>query len=121
MWAAGRDSTRADRIVDLDDLASYRQALDDVDVVVNAGRVENPMPAKFATDDGAAFVDITATIEYIRDLERLEPPRPVLVSVGLAPGLINLLAAEVPGAHSGPIDLVVMLGAGERHSPATTC
>ncbi len=39
-------------------------------------------------------------------------------SVGLAPGLTNLLAAAVHAAAPGPVDLAVFLGAGERHGAA---
>ena len=51
-------------------------------------------------------------------MERLDPARPVFLSVGLAPGLTNLLAAAVHAAAPGPVDLAVFLGAGERHGAA---
>jgi len=119
---AGRDPARADRVVDLREpgLTSYRAALASVDVVVNAAGVENPALAAIATERGAAFVDITATTAYVAALERLRPPRPVLVSVGLAPGLTNLLAAAVHETEPGPIDIALLLGAGERHGAAAT-
>ncbi|WP_460368956.1 saccharopine dehydrogenase NADP-binding domain-containing protein, partial [Actinocorallia lasiicapitis] len=93
--SAGRDPDRADRRVDLAEpgLSSYLAALDGVDVVVNASGAEDPRLAELATRHGAAFVDVTATPAYVAALERLDLPRPVLVSVGLAPGLTNLLAA----------------------------
>jgi hypothetical protein len=53
-------------------------------------------------------------------LERLRPPRPVLVGVGLAPGLTNLLAAAVHDTRPGPIDIALLVGAGERHGAAAT-
>jgi hypothetical protein len=118
--AAGRDPVRADRVVDLRDEASYRAALSTVDVVVNASGLENPNLAVATTDYGAAFVEISATTDYVAALERLEPRAPVLVSVGLAPGLTNLLAAAVHEAAAGPIDLLVLLGAGEGHGAAAT-
>ncbi|KAB2386211.1 NAD-dependent epimerase/dehydratase family protein [Actinomadura montaniterrae] len=119
---AGRDAVRADRPVDLaqPDLRSYQSSLDGIDVVVNASGKEEPRLAELATARGAAFVDITATASYVAALERLDPPRPVLLSVGLAPGLTNLLAAAVHRASPGPIDVAVLLGAGERHGPAAT-
>lgn len=70
--------------------------------------------AQIAADEDATSVDITAIIEYVQRVERLESPRPVLVSVDLAPGLTNLLTASVYETAPGPIDLAVMLGAGER-------
>lgn len=42
----------------------------------------------------------------------------MLLSVGLAPGLSNLLAVAVHQAAPGPVDLAVLLGAGERHGAA---
>jgi saccharopine dehydrogenase-like NADP-dependent oxidoreductase len=124
-FSAGRDATKADRVIDLHSLhgaerASLRAALSDVDVVINASGCEDPQIASLATADGKAFVDLTATTSYVEEAERLEPSGPVLVNVGLAPGLTNLLAAEVHAAAPGPIDIVVLLGAGERHGPAAT-
>jgi hypothetical protein len=119
---AGRDPARADRVVDLHQpgAATYQAALAGVDVVVNAAGVEDPALAALATEGGAAFVDITATTAYVARLERLRPPRPVLVSVGLAPGLTNLLATAVHHRAPGPIDLALLVGAGERHGAAAT-
>jgi hypothetical protein len=120
--AAGRDPSRADRVVDLRERGahSYRAALAEVDVVVNAAGAEDPGLAVAAGERGAAFVDITASTGYVAALERLRPARPVLLSVGLAPGLTNLLATAVHRAAPGPIDIVVLLGAGERHGAAAT-
>lgn len=118
--AAGRDPSRADLVVDLTDPASYRAALPGMDVVVNAAGAEDPALAEVATAHGSAFVDITATSEYVARLEQLSPARPVLLSVGLAPGLTNLLARAVHDQAPGPIDLAVVLGAGERHGIAAT-
>jgi saccharopine dehydrogenase-like NADP-dependent oxidoreductase len=117
---AGRDPARADRVVDLREpgLGSLQAALSDVDVVINAAGVEDPTVATLITGNGVALVDITATTTYVTALERLDPPRPVLLSVGLAPGLTNLLAAAVHAAAPGPVDLAVLLGAGERHGAA---
>ncbi|RZS36437.1 hypothetical protein EV193_107118 [Herbihabitans rhizosphaerae] len=116
--AAGRDPARADRVVDVTDLAGYRDALSTVDVVVNACGAEDLALAEIAGEQGAAFVDITATSSYVEELERLEPRAPVLLSVGLAPGLTNLLAAEVHASAPGPVDIVILLGAGEAHGDA---
>jgi saccharopine dehydrogenase-like NADP-dependent oxidoreductase len=116
--AAGRDPARADRVVNLADASTLQAALSDVDVVVNAAGVEDPAVAALITGYGAALVDITASTGYVAALERLDPPRPVFLSVGLAPGLTNLLAAAVHAAAPGPVDLAVFLGAGERHGAA---
>jgi hypothetical protein len=69
-------------------------------------------------EHGVGVVDITATTDYVAALEPLDLPQPVLLSVGLAPGLTNLLAAAVHADAPGPLDLAVFLGAGERHGDA---
>jgi hypothetical protein len=120
--AAGRDPARADRVIDLSEPGhrSLLPALHDIDVVVNAAGVEDPTLVAAITGRGVAFVDITATTAYVAALEALEPPAPVLLSVGLAPGLTNLLATAVHERSPGPIDIAVVLGAGERHGAAGT-
>ncbi|MDA2813234.1 saccharopine dehydrogenase [Nocardiopsis sp. RSe5-2] len=124
--AAGRDAARADVRIDLreDRLHGYREALAGVDVVVNASGAEDPALIAAATGHGAAFVDATATASYIEAAERLDPQAPVLLSVGLVPGLTNLLAADLAASAPGPafapapIDIAVVLGAGDAHGAA---
>ncbi|OJF10566.1 saccharopine dehydrogenase NADP-binding domain-containing protein [Couchioplanes caeruleus] len=117
---AGRDPQRAERVVDLADPAALRAAAAGAEVVVNAAGHEDPAIAQEVTDAGAAFVDVTATTAYVAALQRLRPRRPILASVGLAPGLTNLLAAAAHAAAPGPVEIAVLLGAGERHGAAAT-
>jgi hypothetical protein len=93
-----------------------------VDVVVNASGAEDPDLVRAATEQGAAFVDATASTDYVRAVEQLRPRSPVLLSVGPAPGLTNLLAAALHADAPGeaPLDLAVVLGAGEEHGAAAT-
>lgn len=120
--AAGRDAARADRVIDLraPDRSPFVAALDGVDVVVNAAGMEDPGLVAAAADRGVAVVDITATTPYVAAIERLAPRAPVVLSVGLAPGLTNLLAAAVHQAAPGAagIEIALVLGAGERHGAA---
>ncbi|WP_174189932.1 saccharopine dehydrogenase [Nocardia barduliensis] len=120
--AAGRDPARADVTIDLGEpgLQSYQRALDGIDVVVNTSGFECSRLAELAADHGSAFVDVTASTEYVALLERTLLSRPAIVSVGLAPGLTNLLAAAVHAQSPGPIEIAVLLGAGERHGAAAT-
>ncbi|MFW5419820.1 saccharopine dehydrogenase [Nocardiopsis sp. CNT-189] len=120
--AAGRDAARADVRIDLGEtgLRGYRRALRGTDVVVNTAGAEDPALITAAAEAGAAFVDATATTGYIAAAERLAPAAPVLLSVGLAPGLTNLLAAEAAAVRPRPrsIDIAVLLGAGDAHGRA---
>ncbi len=104
-------------MIDLEapDRMALQAALADVDVVINAAGAEDPELVTTITSHGVAFVDITATTGYVVALERLAPVAPVLVDVGLAPGLTNLLAAAVHETAPGPIDVAVFAGAGEQH------
>lgn len=117
-FAAGRDPSRADRVVNLTSRSSYLSALGDIDVVINAAALEDPQLAELATGAGATFVEVSATTSYIAALELLKPAAAVLVNVGLAPGLTNLLAADVHATSPGPVDIAVLLGAGEKHGAA---
>ncbi|MEV0685668.1 hypothetical protein AB0I35_17580 [Nocardia sp. NPDC050378] len=117
---AGRDPARSDTVVDLRDpgLSAYRAALSGTDVTVNASGAEDPRLAALAGDHGSAFIEISATSAYLRALARTDVQSPVVVEVGLAPGLTNLLAAALHRTSPGPIDLAVFLGAGEHHGAA---
>lgn len=119
--AAGRDPKRADVVIDLTRRETLVAALPGVDVVVNAAGAEDPALVELVTRHGAAFVDVTATTAYVESVERLSPAAPVLLSVGLAPGITNLLAAAVHEQAPGePIDVALLLGAGEAHGQAST-
>ncbi|RVW00828.1 NAD-dependent epimerase/dehydratase family protein [Rhodococcus spongiicola] len=113
--AAGRDRTRADRVVDVTDPASLTTALEGVSAVVNCTGTEDPAVAATVAGQGIPFVDITSTIEYVRQLEQIDGP--VLVGVGIAPGITSLLAVEA-ARGGGPVDVVIGFGAGEGGGPA---
>ncbi|WP_433476707.1 hypothetical protein ACQPZP_06410 [Spirillospora sp. CA-142024] len=69
---------------------------------------------------GVHYVDVSASREVlagIAKLDRLATERSAtaVLSVGLAPGITNLLAREFGGAD---LDIGVLLGSGERHGPS---
>lgn len=115
---AGRDGTLADRVVDLADANSYRSALSGVRVVVNCSGREDPRLAEMAAARGIPFVDISASTAYVRALESIHGP--VLMGVGIAPGLTGMLAREAFAGTPGPVDILIGLGAGEKHGVAAT-
>eukprot|EP01133_Synstelium_polycarpum_P022813 gene22813-27363_t len=117
-YSAGRDPARADVVVDLKEPGAYSTVVRDFDVVVNASGFEDVRLADEAVRGGAAFVDVTATSNYCEELEAVDGP--VLMGVGLAPGLTSVLAAEAHRLGGGPVDIVIGLGGGELHGPAAT-
>lgn len=125
----GRDGARAERHggvrVDVGDPAGFGTVLDELgDVTLVVLCVEPPDQgiARVCLERGAGLVDIGATrrlldgVTALRDIAVGSGAAAVL-SVGVAPGLTNLLARraheEVGGADR--IDLTVLLGSGERH------
>ncbi|AEF39024.1 NAD-dependent epimerase/dehydratase family protein [Hoyosella subflava] len=117
---AGRDANRADMALDITDPSSAAAAAKGADLVINATGSEDPELASAVTEPGAAFADITATSSYVDALSARRFQAPVLVSVGIAPGLTSLLAAQMHRKYPGAIDIIVALGAGEHHGAAAT-
>ncbi|MFD3745462.1 NAD-dependent epimerase/dehydratase family protein [Nocardia sp. NPDC058633] len=116
--AAGRDASRADRVVDIRDSASVDAALAAASIVVNCVGAEDVQLAQACAGRGIPFLDISATSEYVRSLENVEGP--AVLGVGLAPGLTTLLAVDALAHHRGPVDIMIGLGSGESHGPAAT-
>lgn len=124
---AGRDGRRADVTLDLADRSAVARAAAQADVVLNAAGREDLDLVRAVTDAGTPFVDISATTGYLAGLEQLDPAAAVVVSVGIAPGLTNLLAHAVADRDAAagrapvdPLDVAVVLGAGEAHGAAAT-
>lgn len=116
--AAGRDPARADRIVDVTTTDGFAAALTGVTTVVNCAGVEDIRVTEECARRGIAFVEISATSGYVRALQQAHGP--VVLGVGLAPGLTTLLAVDAFASDPGPIDIMIGLGSGEHHGPAAT-
>ncbi len=113
--AAGRTAP-GDAGVDLrGDLTSLRRLASGHDVVVNASGIERADLAD-ATGD-TPLVDISATGSYL-DALREAASGPVVLGAGLVPGLSTLLVDSLAYHPGDDVDVLVMLGAGERHGPA---
>jgi saccharopine dehydrogenase-like NADP-dependent oxidoreductase len=74
---------------------------------------------------GIDYIDVTAKQESLASFERLDTlarrnGSTALLSVGVAPGLTNLLAAHAAGQFDrvAKMDLFLMLGAGDEHGEA---
>ncbi|MFD7256595.1 saccharopine dehydrogenase NADP-binding domain-containing protein [Streptomyces sp. NPDC059874] len=126
---AGRDEVKARRLggvrMDVGDPAGFREVLDelgDVSVVALCVEPEDAGLARICLERGIHLVDVGAThrlLEEVTSLNELAAGAgaTAVLSVGVAPGLTNLLARRVNDAVGGAerIDLTVLLGAGERH------
>jgi hypothetical protein len=133
---AGRDPRRAEAFV-----ASHRDALvarrvdardpDDVAAVLTGAGVlvmclepGNEQVARLCLERGVHYVDVSASAGVLSAIGRLDPLAvrngvTAALSVGLAPGLTNLLARHVTDrlADVEAVDLTVLIGTGERHGP----
>ncbi|MFD7628267.1 saccharopine dehydrogenase family protein [Streptomyces sp. NPDC059851] len=126
---AGRDGARAVRLggvrVDVTDPVGFRRTLDglgDVAAVVMCVEPPDSRIARACLERGVHLVDIGATRRLLDGVADLHGPAvdsgaTAVISVGVAPGLTNLIARRAHEAVGGAerIDLTVMLGAGERH------
>ncbi|MFE6646058.1 hypothetical protein ACFVJS_05825 [Nocardioides sp. NPDC057772] len=66
---------------------------------------------------GTPLVEISATGAYL-DALRAASSGSVVLGAGLAPGLSTILAAELDSRPGDDVDVLVMLGSGEKHGPA---
>ncbi|MGW6006955.1 saccharopine dehydrogenase family protein [Oerskovia enterophila] len=114
-------STRAVR-VDLADPATLDAALDGVGLVVLAVEPGDDRVARACFVRGVSLVDVSASRGQLEATELLdevarEAGAAAVLSVGVAPGLTNLLARRAHDLVGGAqeIDVAVVLGGGEAH------
>ncbi|MEV1122089.1 saccharopine dehydrogenase NADP-binding domain-containing protein [Actinosynnema sp. NPDC049800] len=94
-------------------------ALDGADAVLMCAEVDNARIARACLDRGVHYLDVTASHGTVAAIGALEGDATALLSVGLAPGVTNLLArhcVELTGARD--VEIGVLLGGGERHGAA---
>lgn len=103
---------------------AVRAAAGPVDAVVNCSGRESVTLVEAVVAGGAHLIDVSADYRYQQAVtERVgsagEASSEVLFSVGVTPGLTNLLAVQVAAdVLNEPIELVAVLGAGEIHGRA---
>ncbi|MFD1152067.1 saccharopine dehydrogenase NADP-binding domain-containing protein [Saccharothrix hoggarensis] len=105
--------------VDLRDDAAVEHALDGAYAVLMCAEVGNVRVARACLDRGVHYLDVTASQPVLAALRSVEGDATALLSVGLAPGVTNLLArhcVELTGARD--VEIGVLLGGGERHGAA---
>jgi saccharopine dehydrogenase (NAD+, L-lysine-forming) len=81
--------------------------------------------AEACLKNGVHYVDVSANGAFLTRLETLAPPTgqgsgTAVLSVGLAPGLTNMLArqASLAMSQTDRIDITIMLGLGDSHGQA---
>ncbi|MFC4223824.1 saccharopine dehydrogenase [Lysinibacter cavernae] len=119
--SAGRNVELADRPLDIRNYDDVGAESKNYTAVINATGAEDPHLAASAIGSGTTWIDITATSTYIDQLAALPTPTaPIIASVGIAPGLTNLLAVEAQhiSTATGELSIGVLLGAGEAHGAA---
>lgn len=109
------------RWIDLLDGASWEQACIDVDCVVMCMDQPDTRFVEFLFERGIDYVDITAGDAFLRMVEWLAPRRSrAMISVGLAPGLTNMLAAHLIGRldRIDRLEIGLLAGLGDSHGDA---
>lgn len=101
------------------------EILDQVGLVIVCIDLPDSKLAEECIERGINYIDITASQEVIKKIETLDRKAQdkqvtVALSVGLAPGITNLLAQHCirQAPEKTPVDLFVLLGLGEKHGDA---
>ncbi|GAA2118216.1 saccharopine dehydrogenase family protein [Actinomadura alba] len=129
---AGRDPAKARTVagaaslrVDLSDDADLERALDGADAVLMCVERDNVRIARACVERGVHYVDVSASYDVLVAIETLdelaaEHSATAVLSVGLAPGVTNLLARHCAERSGGAdVRIGVLVGMGERHGPAS--
>tara|TARA_R110002124_G_scaffold63350_48_gene173622 strand:+ start:23147 stop:24160 length:1014 start_codon:yes stop_codon:yes gene_type:complete len=118
--AKAQASGFAGRFIDLGAPGTWAAALEGVDLVVAAIDQTDTAFVAEVTRRGIAYIDVTAGDAFFQRVEALGADSPIVLSLGLAPGLTNLLAAsaadELDEVES--IEIGILMGAGDEHGAA---
>ncbi len=134
---AGRNQPRASALattftgavpvaVDVNRPGSLENVVAPDDLVINCTGVESVALARNVVEAEAHYLDISASHDHLVALASLDEiatayRRTILCSVGLAPGLTNLLAADLDRRYPGvqPIEMTALLGLGDDYGDAS--
>ncbi|MGB3713618.1 MAG: saccharopine dehydrogenase NADP-binding domain-containing protein [Candidatus Promineifilaceae bacterium] len=101
------------------------EILDDVALVIMSLDLPNTRFAEMCLQNGVDYVDVTATYAYLAQVEALNEVAQAgggtaVLSVGIAPGLTNLLVSHAKSQYDDlqQLDIHVLLGLGETHGEA---
>lgn len=108
------------RRIDLKTAATWPAALDGVNLVIACIDQTDTAFLEEVSRRGIAYLDVTANDSLFRQAEKLNLATPVLLSVGLAPGLSNLLAAAAAAQLDSVarIEIGLLMGTGDEHGTA---
>ena len=114
------------QVIDIFGDHGWNEVLSDVTVVVMCIDQRDTNFIEECTRRGIHYVDITATYEFLAKIEALDTEArkhgaTIVLSVGLAPGLTNLLAAHCKSEldEIRNAEIFIMLGLGEVHGEAS--
>jgi hypothetical protein len=119
--AAARELGAEGVALDVNDESTWSDALEGVSVVVMCLLPASTRLAEHLVSQGIGYVDIAPAWSAIEPLtgfghEAVVSGSRVVLGVGLAPGLSNLLAKQLrPAARDDAVRLALMLGMGEIH------
>jgi saccharopine dehydrogenase-like NADP-dependent oxidoreductase len=135
--AAGRNYDKANELskatnkkiipLALDILTAHEspEIVDGVGLVIMSLDLPDTRFAEMCLQKGVDYVDVTATYDYMAQVESLNEVAqlggaPAVLSVGIAPGLTNLLARHAKSQYDDlqQLDIHVLLGLGEAHGEA---
>lgn len=99
---------------------TWPEALSGVDLVIMCIDQSDTQLLAAISARGIAYLDVTAGDAFFRQAEALSLSTPALLSVGLAPGLSNLLAVAASNHMDkvGSIEIGLLMGTGDEHGSA---
>jgi NAD(P)-dependent dehydrogenase (short-subunit alcohol dehydrogenase family) len=127
-WTALRAGRRPDpgadfRHVDLDEPETVEKALGEADLIVSTIPDERLVTERLVLDRGGLLINVSAMPARAARRLRREPGEPqgtVLMNAGIAPGLTNLIAADLLAQHpeADEVELVFTVSAKSTVGPA---
>src|SRR3984885_404147 len=127
-WPSVRAGRRPDsgadfRLVDLDEPDTLERAVDGIDLIVSTVPDERLVAERMVLSRGGVLINVSAmAASAVQRLRRVpgEPRGTVLMNAGIAPGLTNLLAADLLDRHpeADEVELVFTVSAKSAVGPA---
>src|SRR5580693_4119689 len=127
-WTSIRAGRRPDpgadfRLVDLDEPDTLERALDGIDLIVSTVPDERLVAERLVLTRGGVLINVSAMAAgAVQRLRRVpgEPRGTVLMNAGIAPGLTNLVAADLLARHpeADEVELVFTVSAKSAVGPA---